>query len=311
LASAALAVATVATSAPHVCRAEQVPPADAQPVAAAADSASADRYGPFNLLDHRSTYGKYWFPEPLRTGEIDVDNEIRVDYFHAERRGKQEDEVEFELEKSFGLVTVEIATAYESEREREFDDTTGTTERTSEEGIGNIEIAARFPFFQYVSDDRRFDTTFVFDMELALPSGSDISRDTELVPQLANLTRLGDHVAIQTSAGYSMLVGPEEGGLNTLEYAAVFGYELTRNELRLPGVLSVWPLFELEGEVPLNHDERGHNELSGTLGFRVNFDTIKGSPLQPRIGLGYTFPIDSGARDEFDWGIVTSVILEY
>ena len=313
LAPAILLVAATTAAFPQVARAQQVQPTTTpgqqDDVAAAQDG--SNRYGPFGLLDRRSIYGKYWFPEPLRAEEVDVDNEIRVDYFHAEKRGKQADEVEFELEKSFGLVTVEVATAYESEREREFDDTTGTTERSTADGIGSIELAARFPFFQYVSDDRRFDTTFVFGMELAIPSGSDISKDTELVPKVANLTRLGSHVAIQTGAGYSVLIGPEEGGLNTLEYSAVLGYELTRNELRLPGVLSVWPLVELEGEVPLNHDERGHNQLSGTVGARLNFDTLKGSPLQPRIGLGYTFPIDSGAREEFDWGIVTSLILEY
>ena len=61
-------------------------------------AASPDRYGPFGLLDRRSTYGRYWFPEPLRTDEADVDNEIRVDYFHAEKRGTQADELKLEVE---------------------------------------------------------------------------------------------------------------------------------------------------------------------------------------------------------------------
>jgi len=272
--------------------------------------ASSNRYGPFRLLDHRSTYGQYWFPEPLRAEEADVDNEVRVDYFHAEKRGTQADEVELELEKSFGLFTFEIATGYESEREREFDDATGTTQRSTAEGMGNIELAGRFPFLQYVSGDGGFDTTFVFGLEAALPSGSDISKDSEIVPKLANLTRLGEHIAVQTGVGYSMLIGPEEGGLNTLEYSAVLGYELTHNDVPLPGVLTLWPLVELEGECPLNHGESGNNQLSGTVGFRFNFDAIEGLPFQPRVGLGYTFPIDSGAREEFDWGIVTSLILE-
>jgi hypothetical protein len=43
----------------------------------------------------------------------------------------------------------------------------------------------------------------------------------------------------------------------------------------------------------------------------VNFDTLQGSALQPRVGSGTVFPVDSGAREEFDWGIVTSLILEY
>src|SRR5438309_3806635 len=124
-------------------------------------------------------------------------------------------------------MTVEVAPGYESDRTRSFNPDTLMFDRETEEGFSNIEFGVRHPIFQYVSPDRFFDTTFVFGMEVALPSGSKISRDTELVPKIFNLTRLGDHFAIQTGFGDSILVGPEEGGLNVLEYSAVFGYEIT------------------------------------------------------------------------------------
>jgi hypothetical protein len=34
-------------------------------------------------------------------------------------------------------------------------------------------------------------------------------------------------------------------------------------------------------------------------------------PVQPRLGLGYVFPINDGAREELHWGIFTSLVFEY
>src|SRR4051794_19081626 len=79
------------------------------------------RYGPFNLLDHRSTYGKFWFPEPLSADEMDVDRELRLDYFHGENQDSQESEVKAEVEWNFGLVTLELAVPYSRESESTFD----------------------------------------------------------------------------------------------------------------------------------------------------------------------------------------------
>src|SRR5882757_4035745 len=42
-----------------------------------ASTAMNTRYGLFDGLDHRSSYGHYFFPEPLLVGESDVDNEVR------------------------------------------------------------------------------------------------------------------------------------------------------------------------------------------------------------------------------------------
>src|SRR3954454_11009194 len=94
---------------PHPCRA-----ADAE----------TNRYF-LGLLDHRSTYGTYWFPEPLRGPEMDVDSEFRVDYFHGENADRQQDQVKAEVEYSIGLLTLEMEVPYERESESSFDPTTG------------------------------------------------------------------------------------------------------------------------------------------------------------------------------------------
>src|SRR6185437_12485824 len=90
---------------------------------------SSDRYGPFGLLDHRSIYGTYWYPEPLRADESDVDNEVRLDWFHGAKRGRQDDELKMEIEKSVGLFTFEIAPTWQSDRTHAFNPHTGLTDR--------------------------------------------------------------------------------------------------------------------------------------------------------------------------------------
>src|SRR4051794_27288695 len=92
---------------------------------AADDPGDSQRYGAFGLLDHRSTYGTYWFPEPLNGPEMDVDRELRIDYFHGESQNAQETEVKAELEWNFGLLTLELELPYSRESESAFDPDTG------------------------------------------------------------------------------------------------------------------------------------------------------------------------------------------
>jgi hypothetical protein len=65
----------------------------------------------------------------------------------------------------------------------------------------------------------------------------------------------------------------------------------------------------LVGETAINGEDAGQNNLTGTLGVRLNLRSI--GALQPRLGVGYVFPIDQTARDEFRWGVVTSVVFEF
>lgn len=267
-----------------------------------------DRYA-FGLLDHRSYYGTSWFPEPLRAPEFDVDRELRLDYFHGEGSDRQVQKVKAEVEYNFGLLTLEVAGAYERESASAVDSLTSQISHNTAQGVGGIELAARHPLYQYVSPGGLFDFTLVGALEVAIPSGSAISKDTEIVPQLFQLMRFGEHFSVQTSVGYSAFVGPDAGGDRSLEYNAVFGYNLEHQQLPLPGILRTIPIFELNGSRALSGKSSGQNTLFGTVGIRFNFEPI--GRLQPRIGVGYVFPIDQGARHELDWGIVTSLVFEF
>jgi hypothetical protein len=271
-------------------------------------AASSTRYMG-GLLDHRSRYGQFWFPEPLRGPEMDVDRELRIDWFHGEKKGVQQDEVKLEVEYNIGLLTLEVEAGYERGAESFFDSGLGRTVRSTEEGVGAIEFSARHPIYQYVSADGFFDYTLVAALEVAAPSGSRISKDSEIVPQLFQLMRFGEHFSLQTSVGYSVVIGPDEGGATALEYSVILGYNLEHDDLPLPGILRTIPIFELTGDWGLSREETGHNALFGTAGVRLNLNSI--GSAQPRIGIGYVFPIDQGARDELRWGVVTSLVFEF
>ena len=275
-------------------------------ICSAEDQTSTRHFG--GLLDRRSTYGDFWFPEPLRGPEMDVDSEVRVDYFHSESSNTQSNEVVAEIEHNIGLLTFEVEIPYVRESESYFDPATRQISHDVSEGLGNIELAARHPVFQLVSPDERVDYTLVAALEVAVPTKSEISHDTEIVPQLFQLLRVGRHFSVQASAGYSALIGPVEGGTNTLEYNVVLGWNIEREEFRLPGIDRIIPIFELNGERGFTGEDQGINRLFGTAGMRFNFRPI--GTVQPRIGLGYMFPIDDGGRAEMDWGVVTSLVFE-
>jgi hypothetical protein len=97
--------------------------------------------------------------------------------------------------------------------------------------------------------------------------------------------------------------------LQTFEYGFVFGYTIPHQQLPLPGVQQLIPVFELSGETQLNKDDPGHNSLVGNAAFRVNLKAI--GRVQPRLGLGYVFPIDKNAREDVHDGIFTSLVFEY
>lgn len=261
------------------------------------------RYGAFNALDSRSVYGKGFFPEPLGVDEGDVEDEVSLNWTHAERHGEVANEVSVEVEKSFGLLTIEVAGAYGNEVENE------DGVRTRSEGIGNVEISARHPVFQYVSPNEAFDYTLVFSLEVALPTNTEISHDGEIVPVLQQLIRIGDHFSLQLATGYSTIVGPDDSGKETFEYSATAGWNIDEKDVPLPKFINrVTPLVELTGERALNLGDHS-NLVEATIGVRVNFDAI--GPLSPHLGVGYIIPLNDTARDEFRWGVITSFVFEY
>ncbi|HEY1628984.1 MAG TPA: hypothetical protein VGF52_03940 [Tepidisphaeraceae bacterium] len=261
-------------------------------------STGTGRYGLFNGLDHRSKYATNWFPEPINSDELDQDQEYRINGFHAEKRGFQDTELSAEIEKSWQLLSIEIEIPYE----REVDD------GDRSEGMGNIEFSARHPLFQYVSPSGFFDYTFGGRFEIGIAPNSEISEDTEVVGAVFQTIGLGNNFSIQMSAGYSTLIGPgDDGGEQNIETTAIFGYNLDN-----PGFLHltrITPEFELDGETAMNHGGDGQTALTGATGLLFAFDSIKWG--EPKIQVGYIFPLNDAARQDFDWGITTSLILEF
>lgn len=274
------------------------------------DSTST-RTGPFNVYDSRSSYGLGVFPEPFLVDDSDLEtNEFRLDWVHIASKGARSNTVTAEVEKGFGLLTLEVEAHYDYNTSSEFDPAQGKSVHSVEQGFENVDIGARYPIYEFVSDNGAFDTTFGLGAEVGVPTNTPLSKNTEFVPKVFNDTRIGEHVTIQTIVGYSILFGSgDDGGSHTFEYGLDLGYTIDRQQLPLPGIESVIPVFEMSGETALNHADSGHNSLLGNAAVRVNLRPVR--TFQPRLGIGYVFPIDQGARDDFRWGFVTSLVFEF
>jgi len=271
---------------------------------AAVSTAAADggtHYGPFDLLDHRSTYADGAFPEPFLVDDTVLEtDEFRMDWLRTWANGQRGDFAKAELEKGFGLWTLELEVPFEQTR------ADGQTLR----GIGNINVGARHPIYQFVSDDGLINSTFGAAIEVGFPTGSQVSNNAELVPKIFNDLSLGKHFTIQSVLGLSTLYGGgDDGGLQTCEYGIVFGYAIPHRDLRLPGIRQLVPVLELKGETALNKESAGSNTLLGNLAIRVNLSPL--GEVQPRIGLGYVFPVGQEARQGVASGFILSLVFEY
>ncbi len=262
---------------------------------------ASTRYGLFDLLDHRSAYGQGLFPEPFLVDDSDLEvNEARLDWLHTKRNDQHSDLVKAEVEKGFGLLTLELEVPLERD----------VSAGSRSEGVGNISVGARYPVYQYVSDNGFVDSTFGAGLEVGIPVDSSVSKNAELVPKIFNDLRLGDHFTLQSVLGYSTLFGGgADGGLQKFEYGFVFGYTIQHDELPVPGLQQLIPVVELKGETELNHADRGHNSLLANTGFRANLKAV--GQVQPRLGFGFVFPIDRGARQAVHWGLITSLVFDY
>ena len=274
-----------------------------QPVPAPGSGSVAPdtRYGLFDGLDHRSWYRQGDFPEPFLVDDSGLEiNEARLDWLHTRAGAQHSDILTAEVEKGFGNLTLEIEVPFERDAD------SGTVAQ----GIGNIDLGARCPFYQFVSRSGCFDTTVGGAVEIGVPASSAISVNPEFVPKNFNDTKIGEHFTVQSIFGYSTLTGGgADGGLQTFEYGFTFGYALEHSELPLPGVQRFIPMFELVGETGMNKDAAGQNSLLGNACFRLNLKTI--GRVQPRLGLGFIFPISRAARADVHSGIVTSLVFEY
>ena len=259
------------------------------------------RYGLSNLLDHRSAYGTGVFPEPFLVDDSDLEEaEFRLDWLHTEGFHQRSDGVTAEIEKGFGLLTLEAEIAYERD----------SSDGELAEGIGNIDLGARYPLVQFVSESGFVDDTFGVALEVGIPANSSVSKNGEFVPKIFNDLRVGDHFTLQSVLGYSRLFGGgPDRGVEMFEYGFVFGWSIQHQELPLPEVQQLIPMFELSGETGLNKDNHGQSSILGDVGFRANFKAI--GPIQPRLGLAFVFPLDRDARRDTHWGIATSLVFEY
>ena len=284
---------------------DELSPASASTITAPSPGAStaSTRYGLFNWLDHRSVYGQGAFPEPFQVDDSDGESsEARLDWVHTGGPGNQHtDLIHGEVEKGFGPVTLELETAFER------DSSSGQISS----GMDNVDLGARCPFYEYVSPSGAIDSTFGTAIEVGIPTHTEISHNTEVVPKLFNDLQLWQDFTLQSVIGYSMLLGDggEDGGLQTFEYGFVFGYTIQHDKLAIPGLQQLIPVFEFSGEKELNQANPGHNSLTGDVGFRANLDAI--GPIQPRLGIVFVFPIDNGASQDQTWGIDTSLVFEY
>ncbi len=265
-------------------------------------TAQNSRFGVLDLLDHRSGYYNDSFPQPLLVDDTSLEEtEIEFNYLHTAGADKQRtDIVSAEAQKSFGVFTFELEVPYE--KTSDSDD--------SAKGLGNIELSARSPIFQYVTAQGWFDSTLGVSMSVGIPAQTQISKYTELEPSIFEDLQLGKHFTIQTIAGYDVLVGGgRQSGVAEIDYAVAFAYAITRADLRLPGIVKLSPLLEVNGDYSLNKREAGQNDLLGDIGFRVDFQHIR--EIAPSFAIGYVFPITNDARNEVHWGIVTNITFEF
>ncbi len=286
----------------------QMAPDPAKTHVSPSSAAEANKYGLLGLLDHRSVVGTGFYPEPFTVDEGDVDREIALSWIHQEGHHAVSDEVTAEVEWSFGQLTLEVEAPYVHEYSNTFDAAAGRNVVENADGLGSPSVAIRYPAWEWVSADGNIENAIIPAIEVRFPSNSRVGKESEIVPGIFDLLRIGDHIGIQTHIGYSTLYGGDENNQQTLEYSTDFSYNLDFHDIPLPPkVIGVSPMFEIAGERPLNKGSHT-NSLTGVIGGRINLEPMGG--FSPRIGVGYVFPIDKGARDDFSWGAVVSVVFD-
>jgi hypothetical protein len=155
-----------------------------------------------------------------------------------------------------------------------------------------------------------FDTTVGARLGGSISVDSKVNKYSEIEPALFDDLKIGKHFTVQTVLGYSRLFGNgRHDGEEEFEYGVALSYTITREQLHIPGVRQISPLFETQGDLGLNLGQAGANDVLGSVGFRMNFTNI--GELQPSIGIGYLFPMTSDASDEVHWGVVSSFTIEF
>ena len=270
--------------------------APAAPAGITATANSSARYGLFDGLDHRSSYGKDVYPEPLLVNDSNLEeDEARLEWFQSRAAGHRENNVITpEIARGFGNLTLELAAPYEIDK----------APRLTTHGWDNMEVEARHPLFEAVAPGGLADTTFGVALETGIPLHTVFSKNAEWVPEVFNDTRFGNFT-LQSIFGYSMLFGGgDDGGLRTFEYGFTLGYAIRRP---CPGVEQFTPVFELSGEKELNKAES--NGVTASVGLRVSLKAI--GRIEPHLGIGYLFPVNKAGLAELQSGVYAMLVFDF
>jgi hypothetical protein len=277
------------------------------PAAALSPTQSSNRYF-FGLLDHRSSYGQDFFPDPFIGPEFDSEQQIELDYLHSENHGTREDEIDAGFEWNVvGQLTIAGEFGWDSEHQPqnigENEDSDDGPANSS--GFENVDLAIYHPLFEYVSNSSQFDYTAVARLDVGIPTRTPVSgTDVQLAPYLAQLLRLGAHASLQAWTGSQFTIGPDQH--TQFIYGALLGYELPHGDFPLPLTEKITPLLELDGQTPFSGNAQ--DALFGAAGVDINFKST--GELHPAIEIGFQFPLDQGARDQLQWGVLAEFRLE-
>ncbi|MGA2233569.1 MAG: hypothetical protein ABSH22_21900 [Tepidisphaeraceae bacterium] len=280
---------------------------NAKPAKSPNSNETSGRYF-LGLLDHRSSYGKDFFPDPFLGPEFDSEQQIELDYAHADKRGVRDDEIDAGFQWNvIGELTVAGEFGWDSEHRAS---TPGSSDGGDEDaggsGFENVDLAAYHPVFQYVSQDAVVDYTAAARLDVGVPTRTPVSGDdAQLTPYLGQLLRIGEHVSIEAWTGAQFTIAPRE--VNQLIYGALLGYELSHDQLPVPLTQRITPNLEFDGQSPFSGG--GQDALFGVAGVDINLKPI--GEVQPTLQVGYEFPVDQGARDQLHWGILAEFMFEF
>jgi hypothetical protein len=275
-------------------------------------SASASGRYFFDLLDHRSSYGNDFFHDPFIGPEFDSERQIELDYLHGERRGSRDDEIDAGFQWNiFGQTTIAGEFGWDSEHQPALhggaDGGDGQdNQNQNSSGLENVDLAIYHPLFQYVSRDNVLDYTAAARLDLGIPTRTPVSgTDAQLTPFLGHMLRIGEHLSLEAWTAVQFTIAPHQ--TNQLIYGVSLGYQLFHEQLPLPFTEKITPIVELDGQSPLS--SQGQDALFGVAGVDVTFTPV--AKIDPHIELGYQFPLDQGAREQLQWGIIAEVFLEF
>jgi hypothetical protein len=281
---------------------------DKKPSQATTTSVESGRYF-FGLLDHRSMYGRDFFPDSFLGPEFDAERQIDFNYLHGERRGMRDDELDGGFQWNVaGELTISAEAGWDSQRsalipqagDGASEDTRGGT------GAENVDLAVYHPIFQLVSDNGFLDYTAAARLDFGIPTRSHASgTDLQLAPYLGQLLRVGDHISLQAWTGSQITIAHDQA--NQFIYGLAAGYAIDHDDLPVPFVEKITPLLECDGQSPLKSGSQ--DVLFGVAGVNLSFNAI--GEAQPQLQIGYQFPLDQGARDQDQWAILTQIFLEF